>query len=493
MSVLIVGNIVKDVYLNLDTRTDHFETDKNHVKWLNLPFNASEHHFLNRTSCLNGAAISLEVCQNFRIPAKISNSDLSFSKQQDNPLLVQTSDYRYIMNTDNQSAFFTSNSRPRTIFVPPLTPPDYIYIDRSAYLPLSSITAISSYLQNHNTTKLVLYLTPQNSNKLSLLAPLANLVFLELPAPHNHLKNPHIVYIHPKYLKYQDIKEPLHLQSADLFTHLSLFSIASATILCNFILGKTVEHSLKMARLNVENSHLNSTLTPEELQNLLPSINSRNQLELISQMLITKPKQILDLDDPSNPLNLTFSTPPNTTREYHNSVITSPNLNELVNGVILSSNTIYHTTNTGQNFVNYLISKRIIPGIKIAPNFIDLDTLLQKYYQMGLRFAQCRIILSADSNSNNLQNDPTKASIISANCHTLATFANKCQLANLVPIISIITRSSNPTKPNPLVINSVQDFSHTMPKLLTSYLLPELQKQAVNPRACILETNISSS
>ena len=28
MSILIVGNILKDVYLNLDTRTEHLETDK---------------------------------------------------------------------------------------------------------------------------------------------------------------------------------------------------------------------------------------------------------------------------------------------------------------------------------------------------------------------------------------------------------------------------------------------------------------------------------
>ena len=33
MRVLIVGNVLKDVYLNLDTRAGGFEVDKNGVKY----------------------------------------------------------------------------------------------------------------------------------------------------------------------------------------------------------------------------------------------------------------------------------------------------------------------------------------------------------------------------------------------------------------------------------------------------------------------------
>ena len=63
MNILIVGNILKDVYLNLDTRTENFETDQHGTKWLDFSFNASEHHFYNRHSSLGGAAVTLEVLQ----------------------------------------------------------------------------------------------------------------------------------------------------------------------------------------------------------------------------------------------------------------------------------------------------------------------------------------------------------------------------------------------------------------------------------------------
>ena len=58
-NVLIVGNVTKDVYLNLDSRTERFELDKHGIQWLNLEFNASEHHFFSRESSLGGAAVTL--------------------------------------------------------------------------------------------------------------------------------------------------------------------------------------------------------------------------------------------------------------------------------------------------------------------------------------------------------------------------------------------------------------------------------------------------
>ena len=64
MHILIVGNVLKDVYLNLDSRTEHFETDDDGTKWLDFSFDASRHHYFSRTSSFGGAAVSLEVLQN---------------------------------------------------------------------------------------------------------------------------------------------------------------------------------------------------------------------------------------------------------------------------------------------------------------------------------------------------------------------------------------------------------------------------------------------
>ena len=46
MNILVVGNILKDVYLNIDTRKENLETDSRNIKWLDVSFDASEHRFL---------------------------------------------------------------------------------------------------------------------------------------------------------------------------------------------------------------------------------------------------------------------------------------------------------------------------------------------------------------------------------------------------------------------------------------------------------------
>ena len=43
MNILVVGNVIKDTYLNLDTRTEQLETDSHNTPWLDISFDASEH------------------------------------------------------------------------------------------------------------------------------------------------------------------------------------------------------------------------------------------------------------------------------------------------------------------------------------------------------------------------------------------------------------------------------------------------------------------
>ena len=79
MSILVVGNILKDVYLNLDFRTEKLETDRRGAGWLDLCFDASSHHFFHRESSFGGVAVSLEVLQQLGLDVKISDSRLDFS------------------------------------------------------------------------------------------------------------------------------------------------------------------------------------------------------------------------------------------------------------------------------------------------------------------------------------------------------------------------------------------------------------------------------
>ena len=48
--ILIIGNVLKDVYLKLDNRQNDFEEDAQGIQWLDLAFNGAKHGFFKRTS-----------------------------------------------------------------------------------------------------------------------------------------------------------------------------------------------------------------------------------------------------------------------------------------------------------------------------------------------------------------------------------------------------------------------------------------------------------
>ena len=164
MNILIVGNVTKDVYLNLDSRTEQFETDKHHIKWLDLSFNASEHHFFNRKSSLGGAAVTLEVLTKMGLKADVIDSNLQL--EEDGFSSSPTDIYRYILIADHAVTYFTPTTHKYTPFNPPEKEYDYLYIDRSANLSNPSIDQITTYLDSFPNTKLALYLPTTPNPKL---------------------------------------------------------------------------------------------------------------------------------------------------------------------------------------------------------------------------------------------------------------------------------------------------------------------------------------
>ena len=143
MSIIIVGNVLKDVYLNLDNRTESFESDKHGTKWFDLSFNASEHYFFSREANLGGAAISLEVLSKLGLPATITGSNLQPTPDgltANGP--AET--YRYILITDGGASYFTPTRHVVTTFDPPAEPVDYLYIDRSANLDPTAAAVLAA-------------------------------------------------------------------------------------------------------------------------------------------------------------------------------------------------------------------------------------------------------------------------------------------------------------------------------------------------------------
>ena len=519
MNILIVGNVLKDVYLNLDSRTENFEQDGRDVSWLNISFDASSHHFFNRTSSFAGAAVSLEVLTKMGFPVTISDSEFQIDDTGPSiPVPVNT--HRYILTSDNGVSYLVPSQPQKTSFTTPIEPVDYLYIDRSAHLTPKVIDKIVAFLDFSKNTRLILYLKKYQETEFSALIHRADLIFYEnrgfaekstaLASPLSKsastpvnleiakISPEKVIFITENTLSYLNMTEPISVERIDRLTHLSAYSIAAATVLGGFMLGKTVEYSLRLARFNVENSTLNSSLSLTELENLILK-NPESNLELIAASLVLPKKGILAADESGGSIAKKFAAleipdTKQTRHDYRDLFFTTKNIENYLNGIILFDETARDHMNSGQPVPDFLISKRIIPGIKVdqgLENFPDstetftkgLDDLplrLREYYQMGLRFAKWRAAFNLTLDPYGEVKTPTEYAI-AENCRILASFAHKCQSAGLVPIVEpeLVYDGYYPIEKSASVTKKILDC---LMKTLTDF--------SVNLHACILKTNM---
>ena len=512
MKILIVGNVLNDIYLNLDDHTENFETDRNNTRWLDLSFDASEHHFFSRESNLGGAAVTFEVLSKLGLNSKISNFDIVANEN--HIYANQPADsYRYILISKSQTSYFSPTNHVITSFETPNDFYDFIFVDRSANLDNTAAKKINTYLDLSPNTKLVLYVQNLTNQNLNQLISRSVLIFREknnshLDAKQNEILNippEKIIYLSESNFSYLDHEISIANKRIDMFTHLSFYSIASATILGSFILGNTVDDALNFARINVENSKLNTSLSLAEIQNSHQKPHSEN-LNLIAANLVLQKKGILAADESGGSIKKKFAqlNIPDTAqnrRDYRNIFLDTPNLNKYVNGVILFEETAYQFADNGQNFVDFLTSKQIIPGIKVDqglapiselnPNYQDstetytkgldgLDGRLKKYYATGLRFAKWRAAFNIELDDNSQIITPSEFAI-SENCRILAEYAKTCQANNIVPIVE------------PEVVYdgnySIEDSAKATSQILDC-LFKKLTEHQVELPACILKVNM---
>lgn len=500
MNIIVVGNVLKDVYLNLDTRTEYLERDKHNVQWLDIGFNASEHHFFNRNSSLGGAAISLEVLSKMGLPATISGSHLQLYKEGLSQEFFPEATHRYILIANEYSSYFVPSKYKTTEFSPPSEPVDYIFVDRSAELTADATAKIHAYLDISQKTKLVIYVRNSENPHLNSLIPRAALVFLENRDKPTVKINPNnLIHISETTLSYKEFSEKISINKIDVFTHLSIYSIAAATIFGSFALGNSIKDSLKLARINIENSRLDSVLSLEELQEIAADSSSSNNLELIAANLVLKPKGILAADESGGSIKKKFAklNIPDTyehRRDYRNIFFTTPDLEKYVNGVILFDETSRQLADNGQNYVDFLTARRIIPGIKVDQGLAEfnnstetytkgldgLEKRLADYRNRGLRFAKWRAAFEIHLSPSNTIITPTKKAI-EENCRILAEYASKCQSADIVPIVEpeVVYDGYYSVEQNAEITSHILDT-----------LFAKLSDYKVNLRACILKINM---
>jgi len=164
--------------------------------------------------------------------------------------------------------------------------------------------------------------------------------------------------------------------------------------------------------------------------------------------LVADYKGILAIDESNPTCNKRFATlgipqTGETRRAYREMIVTTPGLGEFISGTILYDETIRQKKKNGTPFIKVVTDAGIIPGIKVDTGAKDmaghpgekitegLDGLrdrLVEYYQMGIRFAKWRAVITIGDGI------PSRG-CIEANAHTLARFAALCQEAGQVPIV----------------------------------------------------------
>ena len=172
-----------------------------------------------------------------------------------------------------------------------------------------------------------------------------------------------------------------------------------------------------------------------------------SELHAVAHKMVEKGKGILAADESTPTCTKRFeSISTESTAEnrniYRNMLFTAEKIEKYISGVILFDETFYQNElSSGLTFPEYLISKDILPGIKVDQGLEDfgsnekitkgLDGLserLGKYYSLGARFAKWRAVIT-------IGNDIPSDDCIMENAKVLAKYAQKCQQANLVPIV----------------------------------------------------------
>jgi len=130
-------------------------------------------------------------------------------------------------------------------------------------------------------------------------------------------------------------------------------------------------------------------------------------------------------------------------RSWRELIVTTPGLGEAISGAILFDETLYQKTKKGRPFLDCLQEQGIIPGIKVdagakamagfpgekvTEGLDGLRGRLEDYFQMGVRFAKWRAVITIGEGL------PTQA-CLEANMQALARYAALCQEAGIVPIV----------------------------------------------------------
>ena len=505
MYVLIVGNIIKDTYLELEPKL--FEVGKENRVYLEMELDEESFYFKSEKNILSGACIIEEILQNFHLTSQIQKTKSHYDI-----------DHRFLIKCKDKVKYLTSEYCKKTQFYTPVRVPDWIFIDRSARLDVFTIKKIITYLKTHKNSHLAFFakqkisdilLKPDDldaQNYLKDLLSYAELIFLSGANKeytnqifHNikfkQIKKPLLFQITPDSLAYEENLTTFDLKTQDFLTHLSIYSIVAGTIFAALISGWNLGRAIKLAKLNLENAKIGRTLDLNNLyKKLKKTLNREKQLQLIAESLTADQKGILAIDESKKTIRQKLRKFKIIDTKQHQEawrelLVTTPKLANFINGVILSQETIEQKLTNNESIPSFLIRHGILAGVKadlglekdarFKNNFRtlgleDLDARLTNYFEQGLRFVKWRTVFNAEE-KNKIPHE-----IINQNIDDLCSYAQKAVKNNLIPIME------------PEVLRGEMDISQYFDntKSVLSCLFHKLKETGIDIGGCILKINM---
>jgi fructose-bisphosphate aldolase class I len=172
-------------------------------------------------------------------------------------------------------------------------------------------------------------------------------------------------------------------------------------------------------------------------------------LKEIASKMVTEGKGILAADESTGTCDKRFDSvgiekTEENRRLYREMLFTAADIDKFIGGVILFEETLNQEATDGIMFPELLLSRDILPGIKVdkgleaiasSPeekhtNGLDgLSDRLKEYAEKGAKFAKWRAVISIKGNEL-----PTE-SCVRINAKELAEYALLCQKENIVPIV----------------------------------------------------------
>jgi fructose-bisphosphate aldolase, class I len=134
---------------------------------------------------------------------------------------------------------------------------------------------------------------------------------------------------------------------------------------------------------------------------------------------------------------------PGNRQDFRELLFTAPGIEEFLSGAILFDSTLRESTDQGVPFVDVLVARGIVPGIKVdsgpsaLPQFpgevvtegLDhLGARFKEYFELGARFAKWRGVIS-------IGKDIPTDEVLELNAHQMAVYALLAQEAGIVPIV----------------------------------------------------------